>query len=92
MKKIIFILFLIAIITISAIGLLRDNSYQPTRLDELLENYPKEYTPSADHSQFEILKKKFSSPQQVTEACNSCHTERHKEVMQSNHWNWTREE
>jgi len=92
MKKIIFILFLIAIITISAIGFLRDSSYQPTRLDELLEIYPKEYTPSADHSQFEILKKKFSSPQQVTEACNSCHTERHKEVMQSNHWNWTREE
>ncbi len=92
MKKIIFILSLLGIIIISAIGFLKDKTHEPTKLDELIEKYPQTHTPSANHAEFAILKQYFSSPQQVTAACNSCHTEEHKQVMQSNHWNWTREE
>lgn len=45
-----------------------------------------------DHSKFEELQQDFESPRDVTAACISCHNERHKEVMQSAHWKWEREE
>ncbi len=48
-------------------------------------------TNRVDHSQFEILQQEFTEASQVTEACISCHNERHHEVMSSSHWNWDRE-
>jgi len=45
----------------------------------------------ADHSKFEVLKQQFTSPEQVTEACLTCHNERQHEIMQTAHWNWDRE-
>jgi octaheme c-type cytochrome (tetrathionate reductase family) len=47
---------------------------------------------TVDHSKFEILKQEFKRPQDMTLACLSCHTERHKEVMVNNHWTWDRKE
>lgn len=55
-------------------------------------NKPEQLAPSADHSEFAILQQDFESPQEVTKACISCHTERHKEVMQQAHWKWERTE
>jgi len=46
----------------------------------------------ADHSKFKELQKDFKRPQDVTLACLSCHTERHKEIMANNHWTWDRHE
>ncbi len=46
----------------------------------------------ADHSKFEILQQEFETPQAVTLACLSCHTERHHEIMANNHWTWDRNE
>lgn len=43
---------------------------------------------TADHSQFEVLKGPFSSGQEVTAACLSCHTEAAHQVMQTRHWTW----
>ena len=55
-------------------------------------NYEKDTLPSqANHKEFEILKQEFTSPEQVTEACISCHNERHTEVMGTSHWNWDRD-
>jgi hypothetical protein len=45
---------------------------------------------SVDHSKFDVLQVDFKTPQDVTEACISCHTERHIEIMASSHWNWER--
>ena len=60
--------------------------------DSIIVDFEKEKLPSVvDHSKFEILNKDFSSPQQVTEACVSCHNKRHKQVMKSAHWTWDRE-
>jgi len=92
MKKIFLILILIGLVIISAVTILTTKNYEPTNQMKLKEKYPKKYSPSVDHSQFTLLQKKFSSPQEVTEACISCHNQRHIEVMQSNHWNWEREE
>lgn len=63
---------------------------QDSTLAELRAKYSKKETPSVDHTQFAILKQKFAKPQDVTAACISCHNQRHKEVMQSTHWNWGR--
>lgn len=45
---------------------------------------------SVDHSKFSKLHKDFESPQEVTNTCLSCHTERGKEIMETAHWNWER--
>jgi octaheme c-type cytochrome (tetrathionate reductase family) len=58
----------------------------------LKEKIAKEESKPVDHSKFEILQKDFATGSDVTEACIGCHTERHTEVMNSSHWNWSREE
>ncbi|MDT3697347.1 MAG: tetrathionate reductase family octaheme c-type cytochrome [Ignavibacterium sp.] len=92
MRKIIVILAFIGLMIIIAIGFFSQKDYEPTTLMKLKEKYSKKYFPSVDHSKFTSLQQKFSAPQQVTAACISCHNKRHQEVMQSNHWNWEREE
>ncbi|HPS64780.1 MAG TPA: tetrathionate reductase family octaheme c-type cytochrome [Ignavibacteria bacterium] len=59
------------------------------KLDKLKETYAKKHVPSVDHGKLPALQKKFSTPQEVTLTCISCHTERHKEVMQTSHWQWS---
>ncbi|MCZ7611624.1 MAG: tetrathionate reductase family octaheme c-type cytochrome [Ignavibacterium sp.] len=92
MRKIVVVLAFIGLLIIIAIGFFSQRDYEPTTLMKLKEKYSKKYFPSVDHSKFTSLQQKFSSPQQVTTACISCHNKRHQEVMQSNHWNWEREE
>ncbi len=50
------------------------------------------HKPSTDHSKLKELQRTFNSPEEVTVACESCHTERHKEIMATNHWTWERPE
>jgi octaheme c-type cytochrome (tetrathionate reductase family) len=88
MKKIVISLLLMGFVIISAIALLSSQKANPTKLTLLKEKYSKKNIPSADHAKFTILQNKFISPQEVTEACISCHNGRAAEVMQSNHWNW----
>ena len=92
MKKIIIVLLLLFLVVISAVSFLTTESYDETAQMKLKDKYSAQYTPSVDHSKFPILQKKFAQPQDVTEACITCHTGRAQEVMQSNHWNWEREE
>lgn len=73
-------------------GVLSGKDVEPGLLEKLRTKYAAERAPSADHAAFEALKRKFTSPRQVTEACISCHNKRHLEVMRSSHWNWEREE
>ena len=92
MKKIFLAVLIIGIGLVFIITLLRPNKTEQANLSLLKDKYSKKKVASVQHAKFEILQKKFTSPQQVTEACISCHTERHTEVMKSNHWNWEREE
>mgnify|MGYP005844181347 FL=1 len=59
---------------------------------KLKQKYSRDEKPTVDHSKFTVLQKKFTSPQQVTEVCESCHNMTAHQVMNSNHWNWEREE
>jgi octaheme c-type cytochrome (tetrathionate reductase family) len=88
MKKIIISLALLGLIGISAVAFLLSDKTEPTKLTLLKQSYSKKDIPDVDHAKFLILQQKFSSPQQVTEACMSCHNGRAQEVMRSNHWNW----
>ena len=92
MRKIVLILALIVLIILIAVGFFSQKDYEPTTLMKLKEKYSQKVNPSVDHSKFTSLQQKFDSPQQVTATCIGCHNKRHTEVMQSNHWNWEREE
>ena len=43
---------------------------------------------TVDHSQFAALQGPFETPQDVTKACISCHTDAADEVMHTTHWTW----
>jgi hypothetical protein len=43
---------------------------------------------TADHSKHEKLKQDFERPEQVTEACLSCHNEAGSQFTQTIHWTW----
>jgi hypothetical protein len=43
---------------------------------------------TADHSRHEKLKQDFERPEQVTEACLSCHNEAGDQFTQTIHWTW----
>lgn len=92
MKKVFIAITLFALVVISATVFLMPKQQEREKVELLKEKYSTKYTPSTDHSKFEALKKEFSTPQEVTAACNTCHTDRHTEVMNSSHWNWEREE
>ncbi len=92
MKKIFLILaFLGVALALMYIEFIPKHHEKP-ELAILRDKFKKDDRKSVDHSKFAILNQNFSEPQKVTEACLSCHTERGKEVMNSNHWNWEREE
>ncbi|MFH1049546.1 MAG: tetrathionate reductase family octaheme c-type cytochrome [bacterium] len=92
MKKIIIILALIGLAIIIAFGVLSERDYDATILMNLNEKYSKKHIPSVDHTKFAVLRQKFTTPQEITEACVSCHNLSAGEIMKSNHWNWEREE
>ncbi len=92
MKKAILVAFfavLPIVIFISTISV--DNSAKQ-KLVQLKERVQKKAKPGVDHSKLPELQKKFSSPQEVTKTCLSCHTERGKEVMKTPHWRWLSDE
>lgn len=57
---------------------------------ELKQKYAQKHIASVDHSQFAILQQDFKTPQDVTEACLTCHNLRHQEIINSSHWHWDR--
>lgn len=92
MKKIILTLTFLGLVVISFVIVIRSSTYNPPQVEDLREKYTKKRISSVDHSRFAVLDRNFQSPQQVTATCISCHTERHKEVINSSHWNWERPE
>ncbi|MFH0735434.1 MAG: tetrathionate reductase family octaheme c-type cytochrome [bacterium] len=92
MKKIILALSVIGLIFVIAYGSFKQKDIEPSLLMKLKDKYSKKHTPSVDHASFTVLKQNFASPKQVTSECIVCHNQRDKEVMNSNHWNWEREE
>jgi len=64
--------------------------YSPKTVE--ISNYSKDSIVShVSHKDFEILKQEFTSPEQVTLACITCHNQRDNEIMHNAHWTWDRE-
>jgi octaheme c-type cytochrome (tetrathionate reductase family) len=81
---------LINVLAVVAINILHKPEEPNLALEELRVKYSRRAAPSVDHSKLLALQREFFTPQEVTETCISCHTERHLEVMESSHWNWER--
>ena len=92
MRKILLALTFLAIIIITAISVMKSDIYYPPKVVDLKEKYSAAEKPTVDHSKFAILDQHFDKPQDVTEACVTCHNTRDQEIMQSSHWNWERPE
>ncbi len=92
MKRIFLVVIIFGAVLSLLLGVLPKRSEERTPLAQLKARFQKKEKPSVDHTKFVVLQKHFDKPQDVTEACISCHNERHMEVMQSSHWNWERTE
>ena len=90
MKRTIIILVTAVLLVLVLTNLLHKETYYNLKLEELKTEYAIKPISSVDHSKFKELQRDFKTPQDVTEACIGCHNERHKEVMNSSHWNWER--
>jgi len=91
MKKTIGVVIVLFIGILAIINIVNtENEYYNLKLEELKQEYAIKPVSSIDHSKLPELQRDFETPQEVTEACIGCHTERHKEVMKSAHWNWER--
>jgi octaheme c-type cytochrome (tetrathionate reductase family) len=88
-RNLLFVIFALIIALISVNVLHNDDTYN-LKLEELKHQYAIKEIPSTNHALLPALQKEFKTPQEVTEACLTCHTETHKEVMASSHWNWER--
>jgi len=90
MQKALISTTIIIILTIILVMIFHEEETYNLRLEHLKQEYAIKPVSSIDHSKLPELQRGFATPQDVTEACISCHTERHKEVMASSHWNWER--
>ncbi|HOP49835.1 MAG TPA: tetrathionate reductase family octaheme c-type cytochrome [Ignavibacteriales bacterium] len=90
MKKVIVGIFLILVGIAALLLTVKDPYSEAEKLDELKAKFATLKKSKVDHSKFPELQKDFKNPREVTAACISCHNQRHKEVMASNHWNWER--
>lgn len=96
MRRILIFLLLFSVIIIIILSNIVPKEQLPTVLMKLRDEFVKQKFESerkrVDHSKFAILNQSFESPQQVTQACESCHNETSKDIMKGNHWNWERAE
>ena len=90
MKRSIIIVIVAVVIALILTNVLHKEVYYNLKLEKLKQEYAIKPTAPVDHSKFPILQQKFKTPQDVTEACISCHNERAQEIMASSHWNWER--
>jgi len=57
-----------------------------------LQNYSTDTLTGADHTKFAELQKDFKTPQEVTEACLTCHNNRGDEFMHTEHFQWMKKD
>src|SRR5512133_2887561 len=90
MLRNILLVIVVVIISLVLVNILHQDDNYNLKLEGLRHKYALKAIPSVNHIKLPALQKDFKTPQEVTEACLSCHTETHKEVMASSHWNWER--
>lgn len=79
----------IFMVTILLVGSSYANEHEPAKKKGPVVSkgdWAKEIT--ADHSEFDSLKKKFEYAPDVTVACLECHTKAGEHIKKTFHWNW----
>lgn len=84
--------FLFAAVAIIILSLIQLPSDKAEELEKLRAETRKKHIASTAHSQLKELNRRFNTPQEVTEACISCHTKRGDELQHSAHFLWERED
>lgn len=92
MRMIPLFLVTVAVFGVLVTGSLKNRTGRADAAREFKALHAKKHVRPVDHSKLAALQKPFRSGREVTEACIACHTERHKEVMASSHWNWSRQD
>lgn len=90
MARNIFLVLVYSFLGLLAINYFHKEEAPNMKLEALKNKYALKDSSSVDHALFTVLQKKFKTPQDVTDACLTCHNNTHKEVMASAHWNWER--
>jgi octaheme c-type cytochrome (tetrathionate reductase family) len=80
-KSIVSLLFILSFLIFSI-------NYAQQAVNYDLKSEPHTHKAGTDHSLFPALQKEFKTPEEVTQACLSCHTNRGKEIMATPHWLW----
>ncbi len=88
-RNLLIISLLIATTLVIVTAFHQEDTYN-LKLENLRHEYSLKKISSVDHIKFPELNQVFKTPQEVTEACISCHNGTAAEVMASSHWNWER--
>ncbi|MEZ4689727.1 MAG: hypothetical protein R3A12_05935 [Ignavibacteria bacterium] len=75
MRKIILSLITLFSLILVTIYFIKPRETDSENLSDLKFKISDKVKPTTDHSKLEALQKEFKTPQEVTKACESCHTE-----------------
>ncbi len=90
MVRFVFTVGLFITAALVAVNLIHHDEIFNMKLESLKQRYSIAADSVIHHEKLEPLQAAFQTPQEVTTACNKCHTERASEIMASSHWNWER--
>ena len=90
MARNLIIVLLLNVLILAAVNYFHREPLPNLKTEQLKNKFAIKDKPSVDHSKFAVLQKKFRSPQEVTQACLTCHNGTASEIMSSSHWNWQR--
>jgi octaheme c-type cytochrome (tetrathionate reductase family) len=85
-------LFIVVLLPWFLTYLIIENRKEEKTVPVRLENKHCDKKIPAFHTKFDELRGPFTSARDVTAACLGCHTERHREILKSVHWNWEKED
>jgi octaheme c-type cytochrome (tetrathionate reductase family) len=87
----VFVLFLVILLP-WVIAILLLSKEEPQAINFAIAERVCEKSPPVFHAKFDELDGPFENAKEVTKACLACHTERHREILNTVHWNWERED
>ena len=90
MMRAVFTMTVVVVVALIAVNLSHHEEIFNMKLEALKQRYSIAADSVIHHEKLQSLQKTFETPQEVTLACNGCHTERASEVIASSHWNWER--
>lgn len=70
----------------------KEQAEKPIKLQNYVMKENREGKEIVNHSQFEVLQQDFEDAHKLTATCLNCHNGRHKEILESSHFQWSRKQ